>query len=426
METRRLGGTDLEVSVLSIGGLYTSSLAGGVEETRKILRGAVEMGVNAIDTAPAYADSEKTAGRAIDGIDAPIIITTKLGGRPQPFDPQDIQGLRDSVDESLRLLGRDHIDILVVHEPDRPQQYPWWTSYDPLDGPALELMDELKPAGKIRFTGLAGTTVTEMTSLVRSDRSDVVLTAFNFNVLFREAAKTVIPAATEHDVGVVLGSVFGQRFLTRRADDEVQQKPLWLAEARRQQLLAYYALLDDAVMPAYELCLRFVLSNPAVSTIPVGCKTVRHMETSVEAAAKGPLPNDTIERLDEIASMVPRRPWEEPMILPFGKNYVGPGIANMGAAIQIGKLQLEESEDRSPRTFSGNLLRIPRRYGRANACRGEAQFHHCVDRRPGLPRRWLFRLARYSDAAARRHGGLGHEVHQLLRTTDLRALVSSR
>ena len=106
--------------------------------------GAAELGINAIDTAPAYADSEETVGQAIRGLDAPLIVTTKLGGRPQPFDPQDINALRESVDESLRLLGRDHIDILMVHEPDRPQQYPWWTSYAPLEGPALELMDELK------------------------------------------------------------------------------------------------------------------------------------------------------------------------------------------------------------------------------------------------------------------------------------------
>lgn len=342
METRRLGRTDLEISVLSIGGLYTSSLAGGVTETQRILRGAIELGVNAIDTAPAYADSEKTVGEAILGIDDPLIITTKLGGRPQPFDPQDRDGLRRSVEESLRLLGRDHIDILMVHEPDRPGQYPWWTSYDPLEGPALELMDELKAAGKIRYTGLAGTTVTEMTSLVASNRFDVVLTAFNYNVLFREAAQTVIPAAAELDMGIVLGSAFGQGFLTRRADDEVRAKPIWLAESRQRQMLAYYDLLDQAGMPAHELCLRFVLGNPAVSTIPIGCKTAKHLETSVAAAAKGPLPDDITRRLDEIAAMVPHRPWEEPMILPFGRSYVGPGIANMGAAVQVGKLQLED------------------------------------------------------------------------------------
>ena len=87
--------------------------------------------------------------------------------------------------------------------------------------------------------------------------------------------------------------------------------------------------------------LRFVLSNSAVSTVPIGCKTAEHLQASVDAASKGPLPDDIINRLDEIAAMVPHRPWEEPMILPFGKNYVGPGIANMGAAVQVGKLDLK-------------------------------------------------------------------------------------
>ncbi len=184
---RRLGRTGLQVSALSIGGLYTSSLRGGASETRRILQRAAELGINAVDTAPAYADSELTVGQAIQGSDAPLIITTKLGGRPQPFNPQDIDALRASVEESLRLLGRDCIDILMIHEPDRPQQYPWWTSYDPLAGPALQLIEQLKREGKIRFCGLAGTTVTEMTSLVESDRFDVVLTAFNYNALYREA-----------------------------------------------------------------------------------------------------------------------------------------------------------------------------------------------------------------------------------------------
>ncbi|MCR9202395.1 MAG: aldo/keto reductase [Planctomycetaceae bacterium] len=342
METRRLGRTELQISALSIGGLYTSSLAGGVAATQSIMRRAIELGVNAIDTAPAYADSEKTVGSAIAGLNAPLILTTKLGGRPQPFDPQDIGGLRQSVEESLRLLGRDHIDILMIHEPDRPQQYPWWTSYDPLQGPALELIEELKTAGTIRYAGLAGTTVTEMTRLIASDRFDVVLTAFNYNVLFREAAGSVFPAAAERDMGIVLGSTFGQGFLTRRADEEVRRRPIWLSESRQQQLLSWYELLDESGLPAFEVCLRFALSNPAVSTVPIGCKTAEHLESCVSAAAKGSLPADIMRRLDEIAAMVPHRPWEEPMILPFGKNYVGPGIANMGAAVQVGKLSLND------------------------------------------------------------------------------------
>ena len=93
-------------------------------------------------------------------------------------------------------------------------------------------------------------------------------------------------------------------------------------------------------MSAVELCLRFAVSDPDISTIPVGCKTVEHLEASVSAVEKGPLPEDILGRLDEIAAMVPNRPYDEAMILPFGKNYFGPGIANMGAAVQVGKLDL--------------------------------------------------------------------------------------
>ena len=340
MEYRRLGKTELNVSVLSIGGLYTSSLGGGAEETRRIMRRAIELGVNAIDTAPAYADSEATVGTAIEGMNAPLVITTKLGGRPQPFDPQDADALRRSVDESLRLLGRDHVEILMIHEPDRPQQYPWFTGYDPLEGPVLEVMEELKSAGKVRYLGLAGTTVTEMTALIDSQRFDVVLTAFNYNALFREAESAVFPAAKANDMGVVLGSTFGQGFLTRRSDEAIAKRPVWLSKARAEQLKAYYELLDGAGMPAFELCLRFAAGNPIVSTIPIGCKTCEHLEASVAAVEKGPLPQDILSRLNEIAAMLPCRPYEEPMILPLGKNYVGPGIANMGAAVQVGKLEL--------------------------------------------------------------------------------------
>ena len=338
MQTRTLGRTQLNVSLLSIGGLYTSSLAGGVAETQRILRMAVERGINAIDTAPAYADSERTIGQAIAGLDAPLIVTTKLGGRPQPFDPQSLAALRASVEESLRLLGRDSIDVLMIHEPDRPQQYAWWSRYDPLEGPVLELMEELKAEGKIRHTGLAGTTVTELTALVRTNRFDVVLTAFNYNALFREAADTVIPAAVEHKMGVVVGSVLGQGFLARRADAEARARPIWLAASRQRQLLAYYDLLDQAGMTPAELCLRFAIGHPNISTIPIGCKTADHLLAALAAVEKGPLPSEIVARLDEIAAMVPARPFEEPMILPLGKPYFGPGIANMGAAVQVGKL----------------------------------------------------------------------------------------
>ncbi len=338
MNLRPLGKTGIQISHLSLGGLFTSSLAGGIDESRRIVRRAIELGINAIDTAPSYADSEEVLGQVLRGIRTPLILTTKLGGRPKPFDARDASGLVQSVETSLQLLGRDSVDLLMIHEPDRPLQYPWWTSYDPLDGPALEVIDQLKLSGKIRFAGLAGTTTSELASLIRSDRFENVLTAFNYNALVREAAEEVIPEATGRQMGIIAGSIYGQGFLGRRFDEELKSKPDWMSEKRRLQFLAFYSLLDECGMSITEMCLRFAIGNPHLSTVLVGCKTMSQLETSVAHFTAGPLPGDVSARLDEIAAMVPGRPFEEPMILPFGKPYHGPGMANLGAGVPVGKL----------------------------------------------------------------------------------------
>lgn len=80
-------------------------------------------------------------------------------------------------------MKRDTIDILFVHEPDRPGQYDWWTQPEEVHGPVLEVLDELKKSGVIQATGLGGTAVYEMECLVRTGKFDVVLTAFNYSLL---------------------------------------------------------------------------------------------------------------------------------------------------------------------------------------------------------------------------------------------------
>ncbi|MGY8826113.1 MAG: aldo/keto reductase [Candidatus Latescibacterota bacterium] len=127
MRTRRLGKTDLQVSELSLGGLFVSSVGGEFEQGRKAILRALDIGINYVDTAPSYANSEEVLGKVFPEIDSPFVFSTKIGGRPQPFEPQNPAHLRQSVEESLKLLNRDAIDILFVHEPERPGQYDWWT-----------------------------------------------------------------------------------------------------------------------------------------------------------------------------------------------------------------------------------------------------------------------------------------------------------
>jgi len=330
MRHRILGQTGLRVSELGLGGYFLSNLGSNFDDCKRAVHRAIDRGVNYIDTAPAYANSEEVVGRIIQDIRVPLIVSTKLGGRPSPFDPRDKTQLKESVHESLRLLGREVIDILLVHEPDRPRQYDWWTDPKNVVGPVLEVLDEMKKAGVIRFTGIGGTTSTEMGHFVRSGKFDVVLTAFNYSTLYREATREILPAALEKKMGIILGSPLQQGAFAVRYDEVVRHKPAWLARERQEQFLALYKLLDEIGMPIAELSLRFAISNPEVHVVLNGAKNEEQMENSLDAVEKGPLPADLLRRVDAIAAMMPNRPFEEPMCLPFDRPYYGPGGANGG------------------------------------------------------------------------------------------------
>src|SRR5262245_51794194 len=127
MQFRTLGKTGLRVSELGFGSLFTSMLGPGFTDSKQAVHKALDLGINFFDTAPAYANSEEVLGKILADLKTPLILTTKLGGRPQPFEPRNAKQLMASFEESLRLLHRDVIDILFIHEPDRPLQYDWWS-----------------------------------------------------------------------------------------------------------------------------------------------------------------------------------------------------------------------------------------------------------------------------------------------------------
>ncbi|MEZ4683200.1 MAG: aldo/keto reductase [Caldilineaceae bacterium] len=132
-------------------------------------------------------------------------------------------------------------------------------------------------------------------------------------------------------MGIVIGSPLQQGALARRFDDEVNHGARWLSSPRRAQYKALYALLDEIEMPLPELGLRFVISNPDISTTLTGARSVAEVEANVAAVAKGPLSTEILARIREIAAMVPFRPFEEPFSMPFGRpERVGPGWANAG------------------------------------------------------------------------------------------------
>ncbi len=318
MKKRILGKTGLEVSELALGGLFVSRHGGALQQGIGAIKRALQHGINYIDTAPGYENSEEVIGKALEGDTTPLVISTKLGGRPTPFNAQDKSQLMQSFEESLRLLKRDRIDILMIHEPDRPGQYTWWTDFAKVQGPVMEVMAELKKKGLVRFTGLGGTSAYDLAHLMRSEQFDVVLTAFNYSVLWREAEQDILPTAKQLGMGVVIGSPLQQGALAKRYDEQVNGAAWWLTKPRRAQLKVFYDYLDELGMPLPELALRFVMSNPDVACALTGARSAQEVDENVAAADRGPLPRDVLKRLDEIHDMLPFRPSEEPFCLSFG------------------------------------------------------------------------------------------------------------
>jgi aryl-alcohol dehydrogenase-like predicted oxidoreductase len=327
MKVNKLGSTDLVVSHLACGGLFVSSFGAEFEEGKKAVRRALERGINYVDTAPGYANSEEVLGQFLEGVSQPYTLSTKFGGRPVPFNPKDKDQLYFSFDRSLKLLKRDTIDILFIHEPDRPGQYDWYESWDTFYGPVCDVLEDLKKRGLIRYTGLGGTTVYEMTRIVEKSNYDVLLTAFNYSLLFREAEITLIPAAKKKDMGIVAGSPLQQGWFARRYDDVLSDPPAWLSPMRREQLAALYALVDRVGMSVPELAMRFVFSNPDIHTVLSGVRSAVEVDANVKTVEAGALPASILSELDTIYRMLPYRPCEEPLAARIvnAKAYRGPG-----------------------------------------------------------------------------------------------------
>lgn len=197
-QKRRLGRTNLDVSILGIG-------AGGLRGPEPVVR-AVEKGMNYIDTSICYGDSEKVIRKALlrsPGLRQKLILATKWD--PGPEDKK--EEILASLDRSLERLGVDYVDIMQVHwlggghvRPDK--------GYDRLDNPELYLaMEQAKKAGKVRFFGATSHDANRSKLLVHAiDKGAFDMLLVKMNVLDHDAAggPALLARAKEKDVGVVV------------------------------------------------------------------------------------------------------------------------------------------------------------------------------------------------------------------------------
>jgi aryl-alcohol dehydrogenase-like predicted oxidoreductase len=304
MEYRTLGRTGLSVSVVSLGTGGPSRLGQGSgvpeEEAHQVVRRALELGINLIDTAAGYGESEAILGRALRGVaHDSLIVATKFSVYDRERVRSDPGELARSLDRSLQRLGREAVDLLQLHGV-LPADYPLV-----MDRFYPEL-ERAKAAGKVRFLGITerffadpGHAMLE-TALVE-DRFDTVM--LKYGILNQVAARRVLPMAQERNVGVL-----NMAAVRVKLSDPAQLAAL-IADWKAAGKLAADALpeanplgflvhgdVDSVVSAGY----RFAAAPSAISTVLTGTANRAHLEKNVAALLGPPLPDADTERLQAL------------------------------------------------------------------------------------------------------------------------------
>ena len=322
MEKRKLGGTGLEVSLLTfgcgaVGGLMTK---GAPAEQERAFAHAIESGVNIFDTAPTYGDgaSERNLGRILKAARADVIVGTKV--RLAVADKARIgAAVVAAMDESLTRLGRDGVDLYQLHNRITAAGKEQELSAEVVLGEVVPAFEKLRAAGKTRFFGITSLGDTE--ALHRVSKAGVLNTGqVAFNLLNPSAAFAAPAGLPGQDYARLLetmrtsgmGSI-GIRILAggalsgteaRHPHGTPQVDPIGsgssyaidVQRARRFEPLVKEGHARDLV----ELAIRYAVSCPLLSTFEVGIATFEQFAGAVAAVKRGPLPAETLARIAAI------------------------------------------------------------------------------------------------------------------------------
>ena len=306
MRPQPYGPTGATTTKVGLGGAFitASSFADGVATVRR----ALELGVRYFDTSPMYGQgaSQAVFGEALQGVDEEYLLATKLGYFAEPSRFHSRTALMTQFEENLRLLRRESVDTLQLHEAD---YHHWWSTdesvqghlkadraYSFNDAPALKTLRELRSQGRCRFIGISGNTAENMQRVLENVDIDTFLLAFNYD-LVRRRAREVLPLASDRGCVKLIGAIF-QRGLARPQPELLENPPQWMDPglvARYQQI---YDLQRESGMSLAEMGVRYIAGQPHIDTIIIGAKLAAEIEECVHAVEKGPLPPDLIQQIE--------------------------------------------------------------------------------------------------------------------------------
>jgi aryl-alcohol dehydrogenase-like predicted oxidoreductase len=283
------------VSEVSLGGAWLAGRGGNlsIEQSAEIVRTALALGVNYIDTARYYGRSEEILGVALEGVPQPYYLATKAGCVPHDFDYSADAMLR-SFETSLRLLRRDRVDLLQIHDVST-------AGWDRVmrKGGTLEALHRLQREGIVAGIGVTGRDPDVQARFAATDEFDSVLSYCDYDVTTRLARETLLPVAAEHRVAVVLGSPLRVGLLGQPRNAALSA---WAAPLG-PKLERLHDLAEREGMPLRHLAIRYLLSDPDVATVLSGAGSVDELLDALSAASAGPLSSAVLAEIRDIQEM---------------------------------------------------------------------------------------------------------------------------
>ncbi|HMK87024.1 MAG TPA: aldo/keto reductase [Steroidobacteraceae bacterium] len=320
MQYRNLGRTGLKVSPICLGCMtFGVPERGGhpwslpENQSRPVIRKAVDLGINFFDTANAYSDgtSEEIVGQALKDYirREEVVIATKVFF-PMTTGPN-VGGLSrkaifNAIDASLRRLGTDYVDLYQIHR---------WDYSTPIEE-TLEALDDVVKAGKVRYLGASSMYAWQFAKilhLARQNRWTRFISMQNlYNLLYREEEREMLPLCSDEGVGVLPWSPLARGRLARDWDadtartrtDDFGKKLFSATEESDRKVIDQVATIATARgVPRAQVALAWLTQKPAVTAPIIGASKPQHLEDAV-AALDLELSETEMDRLE--APYVPR------------------------------------------------------------------------------------------------------------------------
>ncbi|AGJ56529.1 aldo/keto reductase [Streptomyces sp. FT05W] len=307
MKYRTLGRTGIKVSPYCLGAMMFGAMGNpDHEESVRIIHKALDAGINFVDTADVYSrgESEEIVGKALKGRRDEVVLATKAH-LPMGDDPNQRGNSRRwlvrALEDSLRRLGTDHVDLFQVHRP----------SPDTDVEETLSALTDLVRAGKVRSIGASTFPASDIVEAQWvSERRG--LERFRteqppYSILNRGIEREVLPACERYGMGALVWSPLAGGLLTGRYRKGLTPDTHRAAygfkhlsdERRLDAVEALIPVAEDAGMPLTHLATAFAIAHPGVTSAIIGPRTMNHLDDLL-AGAETELDDETLDRIDAI------------------------------------------------------------------------------------------------------------------------------